>query len=204
MGTITGQNILDRQRDLLQDVDVVRWSNTEVLRWLNDGIREAVKIKPTSYATRSAATLGAGTRQTLAGLGFTTGYRILDVTANLDTDGTTLESAITPADLRSLDRFEPSWRTKTGTSVKHWSPIPEDPKAFHVYPASSGKKVEVQVARTPPEMSVLSQAIPLDDIYANALGYYLAFRMYSKDTDEATNAAASQAYYTLFTQSLGG
>jgi hypothetical protein len=205
MGTITGQDILTRQRDLIQDVDAVRWDNIESLRWLNDGLIEIVRLRPEAYTTRVAGSLALGTRQSLTSMTLPKAHAVLDVPANILSGGA-IGDGITKADLRMLDRFEPTWRTKTATKVEHWSPIPNEPKSFYVYPgpATVPHQVEMVVATAPPVLSSLSNAIPFDDIYANALGYYLAFRLYSKDADEATNAAAAQGYYTLFTNSLGG
>jgi hypothetical protein len=102
----------------------------------------------------------------------------------------------------------PNWFASEGTEIKHFMLDPDDPKVFYVYPAKhktgAARKVELVYAAVPPSYVALSQTIALDDIYANALGYFLIFRMYSKDADEATNSAAAQAYYTLFTNSLGG
>ena len=45
-GTITGANLLLRIEDTLQDTTNVRWSEAELLRYINDAQREIVNLRP--------------------------------------------------------------------------------------------------------------------------------------------------------------
>ena len=47
---ISGSDILSRVRDTLQDTTSVRWTDAELLRYLNDGQREVVNMKPDASA----------------------------------------------------------------------------------------------------------------------------------------------------------
>ena len=201
MGTLTGQAIVDRQRDLVQDVDAVRWQNTEVLRWLNDGVREVCLKKPSAYTRHGSLTLDPGAKQSISAL--PGAWAIVDVPYNLvsGSPGRTIRKAA----IADLDTIDPTWRTSEGDTVKHWVADVE-PHTFFVYPAkqkTTTRTVEVVVAQTPVDATTLATVIPIDDIYANALGYYLAFRLYSKDADSTASTSAAAAYYTLFTNSLG-
>ena len=202
MGTLTGQAILTRQRDLVQDVDAVRWLDPEVLRWLNDGIRELCLKRPTAHTRHTTLALGATARQSVSSI--QGAWAIVDVPFTLDELGNPGKS-IRKCAVTDLDAIDPDWRNKTGNDVKHWAADVE-PHTFYVYPGKPKditRHVNVVVAQTPPEVTSLAQVIPVDDIYANALGYYLAFRLYSKDSDSQASPAAATAYYTLFTNSLG-
>lgn len=203
MGTITGQSILDRQRDLVQDIAAVRWLAPECLRWLNDGLRELCIKRPSSYILHAAISLGATAKNSITLAGAT---GILDIPHNVDSVGNPGRT-IREASVSDLDMIEPDWRTSTGDTVRHWVKDAE-PHTFYTYPGrpkTSGlaRKVEVVYTATPPEMSAMANVIPVDDIYANALGYYLAFRMYSKDADAGAPSLA-EAYYKLFLNAING
>ena len=204
MGTYTGTDIRDRARDILQD-DGTRWLDPEVVRWIDDGQRDICIKKPSAFTKHNNFTLAASAKQGIAAL--TDGHAVLDVVCNLDASNAPT-TGILPTNRTLLTAQDPSWFASKGTDIHHVMLDPSEPKVFYVYPAlhktGAARKVDLVYAAVPPEFVSLSQAIALDDIYANALGYYLLFRLYSKDADEATNAAAAQAYYTLFTQSLGG
>lgn len=202
MGTLTGQNIVTRQRDLVQDVDAVRWQDPEVLRWLNDGIRELCVKRPSAYTRHATLTVGTTAKQTITSL--PGAWAIVDVPYTVDSTGEPGKS-IRKCSVADLDAIDPDWRTKTGNVIKNWAPDAE-PHTFYVYPGKTkdeDRYVNVVVAQTPPEVTSLAAVIPVDDIYANALGYYLAFRLYSKDADSQSSQAAATAYYTLFTNALG-
>ena len=64
-GTLTGTNLLDRIRDTLQDTTSVRWTEAELLRYINDAQREIVNFRPESSATTTNVQLVTGTKQTL-------------------------------------------------------------------------------------------------------------------------------------------
>ena len=53
MGTLTGANLISRIQDILQDTTSVRWSEAELLRYINDAQREVVNLRPDSAADHS-------------------------------------------------------------------------------------------------------------------------------------------------------
>ena len=67
-GTLTGANIITRVQDTLQDTTSVRWSEAELLRYINDAQREIVNLRPESSADHANVQLVAGTEQTILNL----------------------------------------------------------------------------------------------------------------------------------------
>jgi hypothetical protein len=58
----TAQDVIDRARELINDVassfvSGFRWSDAELLRWLTDGQREIVKLKPEANAVTALFTV---------------------------------------------------------------------------------------------------------------------------------------------------
>ena len=61
MGTLTGANLITRVQDTLQDTTSVRWSEAELLRYLNDAQREVVNLRPDASALTANVQLSTGT-----------------------------------------------------------------------------------------------------------------------------------------------
>lgn len=194
----------NRVRNLIHDTEGVRWSDDELLDWVNDAQHELVRHVPSAYTLRVARALPLGTRHSLAGLGVTDGHAVLDVVANVGADDV-LGRSVTQVERALLDRQNPYWSKAVGPEVLHWAADPTTPKDFYVYPglARVGGRVEIVYAAVPPVLSSTAQSLVLDDVFAVALGYYVAFRAYSKDIEAAANQAAAASYYNLFLQSLG-
>ena len=189
------QNILDRATLILQDESNVRWTRTELLKWLNDAQREIVLQRPDSLAVNDAVTLVAGTKQSIPA----TAIQLLDVVRNVN------GRAIRLVDRKIMDAQQPDWHTQTQSStIKHFMFDLRDPKHFYVYPpAVVGTQVEAVYSTDPTDCASESSAIALNDIYANAMVDYVLYRSYLKDADYAGNAQRASAHYTTFLQSIG-
>jgi len=207
MPSITAQQIVDRAWIILQDTNGgsgVRWPSTEQLLWVNDGQREVVINLPSAYVKTAIATLTAGTRQNLATLGFTDGIQFMKFVRNFDAAGTAPGRAVTVKPMMWLDEQRPTWHADAAGDAIHCFYEANDPKTFYVWPKADGtKKGEIVYSAAPPEMAALGNTISLDDIYANALQYYVLFRSFSKNATYTKAPQLAAAYYQLFLQSLG-
>ncbi len=204
MGILTAQNLIDRVNDTLQDTTNVRWPTVELLRYLNDGQREVVLLRPDASVSTQAVQLTANdTRQSLP----STGIRLLDMTRNMGTNGSTPGSAIRLISREVLDTQIPTWHSETGqTAVKHYMFDPRSPRIYYVYPrvhATTQVWVELIYSSAPTDVATLAGTITLDDIYANALVDFILYRAYGKDAEYAANAGYAQQRYQSFITSLG-
>lgn len=192
---VTISYIGNAARLLLQDVDGVRWTDAELITWVNEGRREMAHIKPSVFGQGSEFihTLTAGNLQSSAAAG---AYAIASVDSNYPSG-----LAIRPGDHEQLDAFRPQWRADTALSVDNWWPDHVNPIAFWVYPAAAGKQLKYRAYITPSDLSSLTDvALPFDQ-YASTLVNYVLARMYSKE-DEAGSVAKAQEYLGLFTSAL--
>ena len=208
MGTLTGQQIVDRAWIKAQDTtggSGVRWPAAEALLWLNDGQREVVNQLPKSYTLSSTPTVEAGTRQTLIGLGISDGISVVDITRNFNLAGSVPGRSVTRRDRVWFDDQLPEWHSAVGAQAQHWCYDERDPKAFYLYPAISGAagKLEVIYSAIPTSLGALSSVIVLDDVYANALQWFVLFSFYSKDATYTKSPQMAASYWALFMQSLG-
>ncbi len=212
MGTLTGTNIIDRARFTLQDSSGVRWTDAELLTYLNDGQRELVNFRPEAKATHANVLLAAGTEQTLP----SGGLRLIKVTRNMSgsaADATGGKSIrIIEEDL--VNSIDPDWHDPTvtgysahGSVVKNYIFDGDDPKKFYVYPgikSGSSAYIEIVYSALPTDLSSVSSTIDVDDIYGNALLNFVLYRAYLKDAEYAANNQRAGSHYQLFTSSIAG
>ncbi len=210
MGTLTGANLISRIQDSLQDTTGVRWTEAELLRYINDAQREVVNFKPQASADHSNVQLATGTEQSIPDVALS----LIKVVRNMSTTGSsaTGKKAIRLVDEDVLNSIEPDWHDPTvtgdaahGSVIKHYVFDPDDPRKFYVYPGvKSGLNayVELITSRSPTDLSATSSTIYIDDIYGNALVDYVLFRCYMKDSEFAGNAQRASQHYQLFLNSV--
>lgn len=198
--TILASTIIAQVSEILQDEDNTRWLAENLLDWLNAGIRDAVTLKPSAYVRNESMPLVAGTKQSIPSGGIT----FMDVTRNMGADGATPGRVPRFIEKKIIDAENPNWHTDPASAtVMHYTFDERDPKHFYVHPKQPSVnpgRVEVVFSAVPAAITD-SQALPLDDIYANALIDYLLYRSYAKDPVNASKAAG---YYQSFVAVVTG
>lgn len=206
MGTLTGQNIADRAWATLGDTvgtPGTRWGSTECAQYISDGQREVCIELPSAYVLTAIKPMVAGARQTLAGLTITDGVQFLRATCNYDSGGTVPGRAITTRPMEWMNQENPTWFGDASGPIVHTFFDPSDPKTFYVYPqATAGQKIQVVYAASPADIANLAATIVIDDIYSNALQFYLLMRASLKQSN-FTRTQAVSLYYQMFLRSLG-
>jgi hypothetical protein len=200
MGTIISDSIIDKAQTVLQDATGVRWSDVELVSWLNDGQRNITLYKPNAYVRNVPFLCAPGTRQSLPA----DCVQLFSVPRNLGATGVTPGRAIRPVAHDMLDARAPNWHSATPTTdVQHFTYSVLSPKTFFVYPPNTGTGyVELSYGAEPPD-TTLGAAISIDNIYSTALLDYMLFRAFSKDTEFADNTRAS-AYFNAFVGAITG
>ena len=206
--TFTTSEVMTRAATTLNDATAVRWTAQELHRYLNDGLREIVSIKPNAKSQTVTLTLAEGTKQTLPAT-----YTILSRVSRNLTDTDEGAGAIRLLDSRSvLDSMLPGWQDETvipfARVVKHVVHDMADPDTFYVVPGNDGTgRIEAVVGAYPtpsptpgsPELiASYTDNVDLADIYLNPLADYMLYRAYSKDARVAGSAARAAAHLELF------
>ena len=203
MSTITAQSVVDKVQVILQDTTGVRWPDSELLDWLNDGQREIVLYKPNAFIKNLAVRMAGGTKQSLPA----DGVQLIDVVRNMGTNGTTPGRAVRITMREVLDSQLPDWHSETPSSVvKHYVYSLFDPKNFYVYPpqpAAGQGYIELVYGASPTD-TTLGGTITLDDIYQNVLVDYILYRAYSKDTEYAADQNRAAAHQNAYIAALTG
>ena len=199
---LTPSDVLTRAADIIQDQTNVRWTQDELLRYLNDARREIAVFRPDLYATTSTVTLVAGTKQALP----TDCIRLIDVIRNMP--GGAAGAAIRIVEREILDAQKPSWHAETvSTVIKHFMYDERNPRVYYVYPpAAAAHQIELTYGQTPTDIAIGnigSTQLTQEDVYTGAMVDYVCYRAFSKDSEYAGNAGRAQAHYGQFINSLG-
>ena len=199
MGTILASVIIGNARETLAD-DGTRFTDPTMLAWLNEGQREAVRLKPSVNMVYEPVALVAGTRQeTPAG-----SLGVVGVVKNTNAGGTLMGSAVTMADKTSLDQMAPGWHAENAVvEVVNWMPDANDEFAWYNYPPADGTGfVELMHGVTPTAVATTGTAITIADKWEQAMFYYLMYRAKGKTT-KAQELSVAATYYVMFQQQLG-
>ena len=202
-----GSVITDRAQKILNDTSGVRWPVADLIDWLNEGQKAAVRIAPEANTVTAFMQLATGVRQNLTSLAVTATtavpLRLIDVTRNV-TDATGLPAlrAVRIANRRALDQYNPDWPADTGVAlVQHYMFDSRNPKEFFVYPpqpAVSQGWVEVVYSGEPTDLANGTESIALDDSYAAALVDYVVHRALSADAEYGANPQRIAQHYNQF------
>jgi hypothetical protein len=200
MPTTKAVDLISRVSITLQDPTFVRWTQGELLNYLNDAQRQVVLFRPDAKAVNAPFTCTNTAKQTLPA----EGLRLINVLRN--TGG----RAVTKVDRSILDVQLPTWYETAALAdgVKHYVYDALDPKNFYVFPKPANlHQIDIVYAISPVDIVISNyttdvQVIGIDDIYANALMDYMMYRAYQKDSEFA-NLNRAGVYYQAFTTSLG-
>lgn len=212
MGTILAKDVVAEARLLLGDADAVRWTQSELLGYLNDGQREIAILRPDSSISVTSFQLQPNeSKQTLPD----NAMRLLKITRNMGVNGSTPGRAITLAVHDELDRTTPNWHTSTPAAViRHFIYDGKSPKVFYVYPRPSAVIVgedEEAVTQIPyveahlqvaPEDCTINgvdeatddTAISVDDVYKKALVDFIEMQARLKASDSFDQEGSDKAY----------
>lgn len=205
--TTTAQSVIHRVVTTLQDASAVRWATNELVRYLNDGQRDIINVRPDATATTATITCVAGARQTLP----STASKLLDIVRNVAT--TSNKQVVRKINRQMLDTVNPTWHVATSSvDISNYMYDPLDPRVFYVYPpATTLAQLSTVVSAYPTDITEpadnvvytsVTGNISVADIFANPLRDYILFRAFSKDAESAANATRAQAHYALYANAL--
>ncbi len=185
------RSILNRAASLLNDEEHVRWEESELLEWLNDGQRVIARGPATdAYVLRADITAVAGTVQSLPD----DGIRLVDVVKNTG-DGSNIHSA----DYATVDMLRSTWRAATAATAEIFFYDTNNPKEFELYPPQLGGELIQVVYNAQPGDAVVTGNIVIDDMYADSLIDYISYRGFSKDTEDVSaELGRATAFYRAF------
>lgn len=172
MGTLTGQQLLDRAAKTLYDETNVEYSAAELLNYLAEGINAVVAVKFDAYTVQERIQLQEGTVQELPAHG----TYLVRLLRNAGADGVTPGRGISWVDLEELNRADPDWHTAAqSNTVDQYAYDSRDRRYFYVSPPQDfpGHWVEAIFHAVPARFDDVTATIPIDDTFADALHGYV-------------------------------
>lgn len=227
--SILVKDVLYRVSAQLHDINpqFTRWTQRELVSWLNDGQKAIAKYMPSSCSRVDAVKLAPGTKQSIESIAANSiipgdgsaaslvmGHYLQSVVRNMGSNGSTPGRAIRVADREILDVNSPDWHSETSNTVSQFIFDPRTPKVFYVspgVPAATSVWVEISYLANPVEISVSGSygmdgndttKISVDDKYVDDLVNYILARAYMKDAEFATNSNQAAAHSQLFISSI--
>lgn len=220
------KDLLGQVSTQLHDVSpqFTRWTERELVGWLNDAQRAIAKYLPSSCSRVDVVRLKPGTKQSVERIAQSdiipgdgssatavTGIALIDVRRNMGASGSTPGSVLRIVDREILDSIYPEWHTKTGTPTQYVF-APATPKVFYVSPGVSGSLwVELAFIAVPTTLSPTggygmdgssTVTITVADTYTDDLINYVLARAYMKDAEFAANSQLAASHTALFTSSI--
>lgn len=207
MAVTTVGTVIRNTKLVLQEVTAAgtRWTNEELIGWLNEFYQAAVQLKPDAFSVNAEMVLVVGTRQQIP----TDGLRLIDVMRNTVGD----QMAVMVTTRRALDSTRRNWHSDPASlEVEQYVFDDLDPTRFYVYPpAKEGAKLEIiySAVPTPHDASgglsgIEGDIFKLNDAYVPVATDYILYRAYSKDAEHAANLNRAQMHRQAFMQQLQG
>jgi hypothetical protein len=207
MAITTVGEILRRAKLILQEItqNGTRWTNEELLGWLNESYQAIIAIKPDASSINKVMDCVIGTRQEIPA----DGHRLLDVVRNtaIGSNG----YSVMKTSRGALDATRRAWHSETPSiTVEQFVFDDNDPKHFYVYPpATATAKLEIIYSAVPQPHAIAEangsslEVIRLSDSFAPAIVDYILARAYSKDAESGANLQRAQMHSGSFVNMLG-
>jgi len=207
----TVQDVIDEVRYTIHDeVATYRWSDAELIDYVNAASRQIVSVVPEANLVTSIISITNNIAKQALPAG---GIKFVKVLNNVSpADGTTIQGAVRQVEKDALDSYDPNWEYDTTIKTvagavdffDHYCHDPRDKKAFYVYPpGSTTVYANTQYSAIPTAMTVVGDTIPLDDEYLEAYYAYVTYRALTKESRDTLPAAYRQELWNNFLGALG-
>lgn len=204
----TAQDIVDEVRYVIHDENpTFRWSDVELLKYLNAGIRQIIQLVPEANVVEAAVEI---TNQLARQILPSGGIALIKVGHNYDDAGTGKQGVIRRVEKDVLDSYDPDWEYNSAATdgdnyFQHWCHDPKEPKVYFLYPMppDASKYVGLVYSAVPTSISNVTDTYPLADEYFNATVMYMVFRALTKESRDTLPDDYRQDLWNNFLTSLG-
>jgi hypothetical protein len=196
---MTPQDIIIGARPILNDTDPVtpRQTDVELLKYVNDGLREMVPLQPTLFSTIGDMVCDPDSCE--QAITFVDAAALLEVLCIHEGE------ALTPFDMMAMGAFNPGWRTDPGGPARQWTRFANDPLRFYLYPKAPAtlQVIDVRYARIPAAYALADVITEIPVTLQPALIDYVVYRAESKDDEHVLSQRASQFYQSFVVKVKG-
>lgn len=206
----TVQEIFDEARRIIHDEDAAnyRWSDAELLDYLNAGMRQIVSLLPEANTVETIEDTGTSrvARQVLpAG-----GIKFIRVGRNYADDGVTPQGTVRYVEKDVLDTYDPDWEYVTSqvdgpNYFQHFCHDKREPLVYYLFPppVADNKRYAAVYSAIPTEMTAVGNTYPLRDEYINPVVMYLVYRALTKESRQTLPDDYRRGLWQNFVVALG-
>lgn len=181
---------------VLNDEDHERWTEEELIGWINDAAGEIVVRRPPAGAVTETVSLAEGALQSIpAG-----GLQLLDVVRNVSHAG---KGPIQRTTRYLLETQDQDWYSATPKAyVRHFTFDDLTPTQFYVWPAvAAATTVSIVYSKAPAAVDDSADSVALGREYTGPILSYVLYRALGKDS-EYSNGVSALAHYQAFSDAL--
>lgn len=195
--SFTALNYIEDAAELYSDTAYDRIASATWIKYLNAALRTLVLVRPDAGAVTESVQLAAGIKQSIP----TAALRLLDITRNMGSDGSTAGRIVTPSKRKHIDYSNLLWPAATGeTYIENFSHDPNVPDIFYVTPPVSSTTdvyVEMSSSQLPTTITATGDSVSTNDIFFEPVVQYMLYKAYAAD-DEGVEFQKAQAFLTNF------
>jgi hypothetical protein len=201
----TVQTLITEVRRIIHDENATyRWSDNELIDYVNAGIRQIVQLVPEANTLTAAVQL----TNNLARQELPSG-KFIKVSHNFNDAGTTRSNKVSYCEKDVLDSYDPDWEDDTTIKADtddfyiHYCHLSEEPKVYYVYPpCSASKYIGLVYSAIPTAVTIVSDTFGLDDEYINAAITYTVYRALTKEAQDTLPTAYRNELWENFLNTL--
>lgn len=194
---MTPADIINAARGILNDRDAVnyRYSDADLLEYVNDAVRATATLRPDLYLTVGDYTCVGG--QCEQSLNFEDALALKEV---LCIHG---GNALLPFNIAEMDAFNPGWRDDPAGPAVQWAKLADDPLRFYVYPkAPASQVIDVRYIRAPVKYAVHDMMVDIPVAFMPAFVDYVVGMAETRDDDHVVSQRSAQ-FLKQFAARLG-
>lgn len=201
--------ITEVRRTIHDEADLpYRWSDIELIDYVNAGHRSVVSLIPEANTIESVGdTLTSRVAKQSLPAG---GIKFIKVARNYADDGTTPQGVVRYTEKDALDTFDPAWEyvsTKADGAnyFEHFCHEDREPTVFYLYPVPvlDNKRFALVYSAVPTILTAVENDLPLADVYINALVQYTVYRALTKESRESLPDAFRSDLWQNYLVALG-
>lgn len=199
---LTAGWIIERVARELHDEAHTRWPEAEKLHFLNLAQLQIAMVRPDACAAYKTMTLAASARQLLPGVDI----RLLTVTRNMGTDGTTPGRHISLTDRATMDAQLAAWTAgQAVTEIESYVLDDRVSNEFFIYPPPNTANLQIEYVAVvrPTDCATTAATISVPDIYVSPIMHWMMYRCLSFQMDSPASAQQAISHYQLFHTELG-
>lgn len=203
MSNITGEEIVKLARRQLHDISGRRYTDDDMLMWLNEAQQLLTTLKPTALIETSIEPLIPGHEQHLP----CRARMLVDMGPNMGMDLNSPGRVPSRTTLDVMNRSKAVWPGDTSSLVVYnYAYESTDPLIFYVYPPqgySAPGSIQLRYSVIPEDIDDLADTLELSIEYRQPLADYLISKALDSDSDSPANMAAGASYMRKFMFTIG-